>query len=450
MGGSISSLGIGSGVLTSDIIDQLKEADTSRIVTPMEDKITKNNQKQDAQDLLNNLMKSLKTSASALSFDTVFDNKTIDINGNAEVTVDAGATVESFTLETVALAKKDITSMGALASNASNVATGAGTMSIGGYTINYDATTTLEGLAQEITDVAGSTVSASILQTGTGAYSLVISSKSTGASEALTITDDTGLMNADLFDPAAGYLKVQNAIDSEFKYNGVTITRSTNEISDLIIGVEITLKEEGDLSTVDIQQDTGPIVDEVQLFVDSYNTLMTNLTDMTAKDEQTGAEGIFNGSSFVKSISRELNRAITSLVDTDSLLNYGIDIDRYGTMSFNSTTLEENLASDSDSVKLFFTGGTNASGNEVTGIFESINEKINSYTGYGELLSNFADELKSDGDTLSDSYAKAKASLETRYEIMTKRFIAYDGIISKLNSQFSSMQMMISAELNSK
>lgn len=450
MGGSISSLGIGSGVLTSDIIDQLKEADTSRIITPMEDKITKNNQKQDAQDLLNNLMKSLKTSASALSFDTVFDNKTIDVSGNAEVTVDAGATVESFTLETVTLAKKDITSFGALASKASNVATGAGTMSIGGYTINYDATTTLESLAQEITDVAGSTVSASILQTGTGAYSLVISSKSTGASEALTITDDSGLMDADLFDPAQGYLKVQNAVDAEFKYNGVTITRSTNEISDLVVGMEITLKEEGDVSAVDIELDTSPITDEIQLFVDNYNTLMTNLSDMTAKDEETGAEGIFNSSSFIKSISRDLSKAVTTLVDNDSLLNYGIDIDRYGTMTFNQTTLDEKLASDPDSVELFFTGGTNDSGTEITGIFESINEKINDYTGYGELLSNFSDDLKTEGETLNSSYLKAQESLETRYEIMTKRFIAYDGIISKLNSQFSSMQMMINAELNSK
>jgi flagellar hook-associated protein 2 len=31
---------------------------------------------------------------------------------------------------------------------------------------------------------------------------------------------------------------------------------------------------------------------------------------------------------------------------------------------------------------------------------------------------------------------------------MTKRFTAYDAIISKINTQFSSLEMMINAELN--
>lgn len=453
----ISSLGIGSGVLTADVIDQLKAADESRIIKPIENKVSLNNQKQDAEELLTSLMKTFKASASALSYDTIFDKKTVDITGNSEVTIDAGANVESFSLETITLAKKDITSSGALPDkNSTPVASGAGTLTIGTYTINYDSTMTLEDLAQAITDEAGDTISASILQTGAGSYNLVISSKSTGASEALTFIDDSGLLAAALTDPydavtnPNGYQKVQTATDAEFKYNGITIVRSSNDIDDLILGVNITLKEEGDISNVEIKQDTDDIIGEMQLFVDSYNTLIQNISDMTIKDEETGAEGVFNSSSFVKSIPRDLTRAITALKDGDSLLNYGLDLDRYGVLSFDSSVLETKLKDDPDAVKLFFTGGTNADGNDVAGIFEDIDDKLNSYTGYGNLLSSFKSDLETQGSSLNDSYLRAKASLDARYDIMTQRFIAYDAMISKLNSQFSSLQMMIDSEANSK
>lgn len=452
MGGAISSLGLGSGVLTSDIIDQLKEADTSRIVTPIESKITLNDQEQEAEKLLTSLMKTFKASASALSYDTIFDNKTVDVNGLAEVTVETGATIESFTLETVTLAKQEITSFGALAdASATPVASEAGTLSIAGFDIAYDETMSLEELAQAITETAGSKVSASILNTGTGSYSLVVSSKGTGASQELNITDTSGFLDPALtavYDAATnpnGYQTVQAAVDAEFKYNGITVTRTTNDISDLVLGVEITLKAEGDFSTVAIEQNTDSITTELQLFSDTYNTLMQNISDMLTKDEDTGAEGIFNGNSFVKGITRDLNTVLTAMnPDNDSLVNYGIEVDKYGTMSFDKSTFENKLAADPDGVKVLFTGGVDANGNDVAGWFENIDDKLNEYTGYGKLLSNFETELTTQGSNLNDSYMKAVESLEARYEIMTKRFIAYDGMISRMNAQFSSLQMMIS------
>lgn len=453
----ITSLGIGSGVLTSDVIDQLKEADEATQITPIEDKITLNNQKQDAYTLLSSLMTTLKSSASALSYDTVFDSKNVDVSGNAEIDVSDGANVDSFTLETVTLAKKDITKFTALSSTAAKVSDaaingGAGTLTIGAYSVDYDSTTTLSDLAQAITDASNGDIEASILQTGDGAYSLVVSSSQTGADQALTISDSSGSLEAILMDAVAadGYEKIQTASDAEFKYNGITTIRSTNEIDDLIVGVNITLKSEGDISNVQITQDTSAITDEMQLFVDAYNALFQNIADMTLADEETGVEGVFANESFVKNIKREMTSVITGMYNSDSLVNFGIDIDRSGTMSFDKSVMEEKLSEDSDAVKLFFTGGTDDNGIEKTGIFEMIDEKIKSYTGYGQMLSNFETSLKTEATSLAESYDRARETLENRYEIMTQRFSAYDSMISKLNSQFSSLQMIINAEANSK
>ena len=450
MSGAISSLGIGSGVLTSDIIDQLKAADTSRIIQPIEYKVTINNQEQDAQKLLTSLMKTFKSSASALSYDTIFDDKTVSSSGTAEVTVSAGAAVESFSLTTNVLAKKEISSFAEIGSTLSPIASGAGTISIAGFDVPYDATTTLESLAQAITDVAGSKASASVLETSAGNFTLMVSSNETGLSEALNIVDTTGLLDATLFDAANGFqLEIQAAVDAQFDYNGISVTRSTNEISDLIIGVDITLKTEGDVSAVTIEQDTSTLTGELEQFKNSYNTLMQNISDMINVNDETGAQGIFNGESFIKGIQSDINSVITAMNSSnDSLVNYGIDIDKYGTMSFDETTFTDKLKADPDGVKVLFSGGIDANGNDVTGWFVNIDDKLNSYTGYGKLLSNFESELTSNGDRLSDSYIKATESLNSRYEIMTQRFIAYDAIISRINAQFSSMQMMITSQVN--
>lgn len=467
MASSISSLGIGSGVLTADVIEQLKEVDTSRIIKPMENKITLNNQKQDAYKLLDSLMKTFKASASALSFDTIFAGKSVNVSGKSEVSVEAGSNVESFSLETVTLAKKDITKLGAVASKTTDIASAAGTLEIKmgsdplnpskTLNINYTAGMTLSDLSQAITDQGGGDVSASILQTGDGEFSLIVTSKSTGANQAVSISDTSGNLNSKLlatYDASTnptGFQKVQTGTDAEFKYNGITMKRATNEISDLILGVNIKLKQEGDISDVAITQDKESIVDEMQQFVDSYNTLMTNLHDMTTKNKETNAVGVFNGDSFIKSIARDVTKVITQMSgNNDSLMNYGVDVDRDGKMSFDKNVMKGKLDTNPDAIKAFFSGGLDNKGNVVKGIFENIDTKLKDYTGYGKMLSNFESDLKTEEKNLSKSHLSASESLETRYAIMAKRFAAYDGMISRINSQFSSLQMMINAENNSK
>jgi flagellar hook-associated protein 2 len=445
---AISSLGVGSGVLTADVIDQLKAADEAAIVKPIDSKITLNSQKQEAYGLLSSLMTSFGASASALSEGIIFENKTVDVSGEAEVSLDLGVNIDSFTLETTTLATKDVTKFGSFNNkDSSPIATGPGVLTINGKEITYTATMTLQNLAQAITDAGGDSFSASILQTGSSAFSLVVSSKETGVKNALTITN-VGLLDTSLLDPYTeanpnGYNKVQQASDATFKYNGISMTRSTNNISDVINGLNLTLRKEGDISNVNIKLDKSAITDEMDNFVAAYNTLLSNLNDMTTVNKEAGTQGVFNSDSFIKSISRELSKVVSTFQDGNSLVNFGIDIDRYGVMSFNKATLESKLDADEASVKLFFSGGYDDNAEPTSGIFDTINEKVDSYTGYKNLFSSYEDSLKTEGTNLSKSKLSAEESLRIRYATMANRFAAYDSIINQINSSFSSLQMII-------
>ena len=462
MAGTINSLGIGSGILTSDVIEQLRAADEARIVTPLENKVALQNQKEDAFKLIDSLLTTFKSSVSSLSDGSLFQRRTVDVkSGDLEVKAESGSNVESFSLETVALAKQNIQQSGTFGSRTDAISTGSGslTLDIGtsSYSIAYTASTTLEELTQSINDEAGSDVTATILQTGTSSYSLVLTSKETGADQTISLSDTPDVAGSGLVDElyndvtaTSGFTSVQNAKDSEFVYNGITITRSTNEISDLLNGVTLTLKTEGETANVSIEQDTFAISTEMQLLTDSYNALQANLSDVTISDRESGTVGVFSGDAFMNGIMRDINSVIISAdSNNNSLVNFGIDLSRDGVMSFNQAEFDTQFEKDPANAELFFTGGTNpTTGNEVTGLFETLNDELRDYTKFNGLFDNFEAGLKKATTNLNEEHSTAIARLDSRYEILTKQFIAYDALISKLNSQFASLELQIQAQAN--
>lgn len=467
MAGEVSSLGMGSGVLTANIIDKLKAADEDAVIKPIEDKLQLNQQKQKAESLLSSLMDTLEASTSSLGDEVFFAKRTADVSGSANVTVDAGTNIQSFSLQTTTLAKKDVIEAGSL--NDKNTTTvgssdasdydGSETYDItvdgNTYKIPYDNTTTLNDLSQAINDKTNGAVKASILQTGNSAYNLVLTSSKTGSDQAITIEDSGGKMKDqflayDADNNPDGYQTVQKASDAEFKYNGIDIKRSSNDIDDLIVGVHIKLTQEGDTSQVDIKQDSSTAADTLQNFVDSYNKLTTNLQKMTTVDKEAKKKGVFSGDSFVKSIQRNLAQSILQRIDGDSLMNYGVSLKRDGTMTFDKSAFISKMDKDPESVKKFFTGESLQSEHQTTGFFTMIDDKLKNYTDSGKSLSIFESELKQNEKSFTANKTQLQASLDSRYEIMRAKFAAYDGIISKYKAQFASLQQIIDAQTKSK
>jgi len=465
MAGSLSSLGIGSGTLTADIIDKLKKADEANIIDPIKKKLNLSEQKKASESLLSSYMSSLQSSASTLSYDSVFDNKNVDVDGDAKISVSSGANVSSFTLETTSLAKKDIVKFGGLDARSAVAASGDGTLEIKigsdadnpdkTIDVSYTSGMTLEELEQAVTDATDGYVDVSILQTADDgdAYSLTLTSKSEGASQALTITDKDGNLDSKLLDAydadtnPTGYQKIQNAQDAKFKFNGIEMTRSSNEITDLINGLDITLTKEGDTSKVKVTQDDTKVIDGLKSFISEYNTLIANINDMTIYDKDTGKKGVFNGDNFVKSVQRDMVGSVTEIINGHSLMEYGVSMDRSGNLSLDEGTFKEKLQSDPTALKEFFTGKYDDNGDEVAkGLFVKIDNRLKDYTGYGKLLSTFKDSIDTDIKSLKDSQKKSQELIDSRYAIMTKRFASYDAMINQTNTAFMAVQQMIEAQ----
>jgi len=184
--------------------------------------------------------------------------------------------------------------------------------------------------------------------------------------------------------------------------------------------------------------------------VQSYNTLMSQLNDMTTSNAQTGAVGIFNGDNSIKSISRDINRLITSTNSSGlSLPNFGIDLNQNGTMSFNSSTFLAKFNSDPSAAEAFLSGKTSVEGNgdikTIDGVFTSMQNLLENYTKSNGKLSTLMTGSASESKALDLNKTRSQALLDARYATMAARFSQYDSLISKFNSQFSSLQMQIDA-----
>ncbi|MDB2562508.1 flagellar filament capping protein FliD [Sulfurimonas sp.] len=153
---------------------------------------------------------------------------------------------------------------------------------------------------------------------------------------------------------------IQEAREASFKFNGIAITRSTNTIDDLVNGATISLnKNHGatDSTSINVTQNNDTITTEMELFVTNYNTLSSNLKDMTIYDQDTGQAGIFNSETFIKSINSQLKSIVTSSDSSgNSLYSYGISIDTDGVMSLDSSTFSAKLTEDASALEELFRG----------------------------------------------------------------------------------------------
>ena len=447
----ISSLGIGSnGVLSYSVIDKLRKADESVIIKPIDNQIAQNKTKLNDLSILTTMTASLKSATSTLSDETSYLKRTVtSSNTGISVSVEDGTEPQDFTFDVSTLAKRDINESQAFNKTTDTFATADDTihLAIDGntYDIAVTSDTTINEFKNEVYGATDGKITASLLNVGgDNPYKLVLKSTDTGADNAITVTTDNNSDSDDSNDTNLTMTNIQKAGDLDATFNGVSITRSSNTIDDLITGVNI-VANDAVSSNISIKQDNSAISDALKSFVDKYNDLINNLNESTKYDANTKTAGTFQGSSQIRSLKSDIN---TNLFSVDSkgrsLEDYGITLNSAGLLEFNSSVFDSKMQSDSSDVENYFRGDTNTNG-----FFTNYNDMLSSYINPGTgILTRFNTDLTDNTTSLAEKKANAITRLDTKYDILTKKFGAYDAMISKFNSSFQSLSMQISSMTN--
>ncbi|EMX7413990.1 flagellar filament capping protein FliD [Campylobacter upsaliensis] len=419
--GTLSSLGFASGVLTQETIDKLKKAEEAGRVEPYKKKVEENAAKQKDLTEIKTKLLAFQTAVSSLGDATAFAarkvSSSIKDNPAASLSADAGVALQSMKVNVTQLAEKDVYQSKALATdtglvNASLKNEVKLTFFQNGkeYSVTIDKTTTYKDLADKISTASDGNIVAKIINTGEkpDGYRLSLTSKETGEENAISFypggKDDKGkyqenneakeifkklgweldtstsLKPEDVEKKKVGYgikdqtnhlKKAQNA---EFTMDGIKMVRPSNTITDLAVGLTLTLNKTGEVN-FEVQQDTEAVTKAMEDLVNAYNDLVANLNASTDFNSETGMKGTLQGVSEVNSIRSTLISALFDSVPVEgvvkdkngndmnatvmlSMQDFGLKISESGNLSFIKSDFEKKMKEDISFAEGFFAGIT--------------------------------------------------------------------------------------------
>ena len=436
-------LGLGSGQaasLNSDLIEKLKTAERKSSVEPIETKITKiGTEKTTFSTIEAKVAEFLET---VKPFDlfisgglTAFEQKGATTSGDSVTfdAADAKTLSKGFTsVDITQLAQKDVYQSTNVTEATKNAKINQGALVINGQT--FDTTNkSYQELATEISAKTG--MAASVEQVGTDSFRLIIKSEETGlanklnisgaASQALGFTTDGTTVNA-----TNHILEAKNMIA---KVDGVEYNVATNNIT--VDGLKITANKLG-VSSITVTDDTSQIESQMKNFVTKYNELLA-LVD----GEVYNSDSSLDDKSSIRSIMTQIKDKLFGSYGPNSdksLFNYGIELDKSGTLSLNSTKFNSAVQNDLSGLKDLFVGAA-----EKKGLGTTLKETIDEMRYDGGTLNSYQSAMAKREVKLEEEKEKAEKALNAKYEQLALQFSSYGAVINQMESSFSGLKMLI-------
>lgn len=399
---NISSIGIGSGVLTSDLIDQLSSAERAPTELRLDRKAAEVEAKLSAVGRINSALIDLRLPSRVLSNpDALNSLEANSTSSNITVTADSAASTGQYTLDVSSLAQaQSLRSTTYLDKNSTTMGTGILSFKVGGTTtnINIDGTNnTLQGIASAVNADENLAVNASVIDTGSG-FVLVFSAKESGLENAMEITvTDTGDGNSDdasglsQFTFNQSFKHITESVipeNAKFSVNGIAIERASNTITDVVEGVSFTLSgATTSPATITVSRDTDAVLERVQEFIDKFNEVKNILNELTEFNPSSTAEsGVLLGDSTVRAINTQLRQILGQVVpglgssSVRSLAEIGISTDRSsGNLSIDELAFKKQLNNNPEDVVALFADQGRTSDAQMSFVSKTINTVPGAY-----------------------------------------------------------------------
>jgi len=369
--GIANSLGIGGGIDTASLIDQLTNASRAPKEAALKVKEDLNTAQISAIAQASQSISGFSTALTSLiSGGTLFTQPTVSDSAVMSASALPGARIGGLSaqLEVTQLAQAQSLVSANLVDVSSTVGKGKITLTTknGDFAITIDdSNNNMIGLARAINQT-GAGVTASIVEDTNGAR--LVLKGNTGADQWFKLAVDP-TAEADLgrfaYDPnvSGGMTRAQEPKDALLKLDGVTVARTSNSFSDLIEGVKIDLKaaKPGTTVTLGANRPTTAIKQAVSDFVDTYNALKSTLDELTKARTGSTDAGPLHGDTGIRTLRNQLSRMTATVLASggsySTLAEIGVATQRDGTLTVDTTRLDAALTNDPDSVEALLNPG---------------------------------------------------------------------------------------------
>ena len=344
----------GQGFDVASTVTQI-QASEQAIETPWKTQLTALQAQDTVLSTLGTDLGTLTTSLQALTdFDGVFSEKQGSSSKTDLLTLSSASLSASAGSHTII-----VNSLAQTSSEASSAVTDpndtlSGTLTIQGHNFNVDSAdndTTLASLASAINS-AGIGVNANVITDSNGSRLSLVSGTS-GAAGELAVSGSLAGASAG----AITFSSSQDGQDASLKVDGVTITSSSNTVSNVIPGVTFQLlgSSPGTQIQVEITNDNTDIETAVGKFVSAYNAVINDINGQEKNDSSGNAEPLF-GNPTLALIQGQISGALFSGAASGTISNItqlGIGLNNDGTLTLNTDTLDSALNSNFSDVTGF-------------------------------------------------------------------------------------------------
>lgn len=438
----------GSGLDTTQIVSDLLAVE--RI--PYTNLTTKKTNLQSEQAVfrqLNTKLSNLQNLARELQYSSAYNKNTakFSASGVAAATVEEAAIKGSYNIEVLELAQYKVTGVSGVKGSDKDLINAAFTINgktiniadLGTFSSNADA---LKALVTKInsnpTEYGGKATLVDI--TGSGDYTFNINAVKGGVQP---IEFQIGSRSSSL---------VQGPTDAKLKIDGIEVTRSSNEVSDLIDGVTLNLSSKG-TTTLSVERDVSAITTSVESFVNAYNDMMELINTNLAKPDSDDAINPLQGDSILKSLKNDLYNLFTGIVfKGDQYVGFmeelGLSVDKYagtgtkltGKIAFDKTAFANALSENPDKVTSVFTDRIGQMWERLSGTYTSSTQGI-----IAMKISGYDSEIK----VVDERLEAMERSLQMKEARLKQQFSTMEIMLNSLNSTSDWLKSQFDSLVNS-
>lgn len=440
----LKSLGVGTGLDTVALVTAIVDAEIAPKQSSIETRLSSAEVRISGLATLKSAMQNLQLAYESLNDAREFEFSELSNTNSvaASASLNGSATTEGrHTMVVNQLAQAEVRVSDTVADKTADLGVGGSTFA---FTVDGTQTSITLSLGDSLEDLAAAInaadggATARIVATGSDSYRLFLQSDATGVDSSITVDTDLANLN---FSADANLAQVGQ--DALLSYNGISVTRGSNRVDDLVPGVTLNLLTAGGAqTTVSLTRDNTAAASAIQGLVQAFNQFSETMSGLLAVASESSEGGAFASDPTIRNIltrARELFFAEGSTpgANITRMSDMGVSVDRNGLFQVDSNALNQALDDHYEEIKHFFTASTNDQSSFSTGargFSGDLVQQMAGYLGYNGLVATRQAANAKLAASLADDNAaleSRRATLEARY---TKQFTTMNQIVSEMNS----------------
>ncbi|SEG51888.1 flagellar filament capping protein FliD [Vibrio hangzhouensis] len=211
---------------------------------------------------------------------------------------------------------------------------------------------------------------------------------------------------------------------------GLRLENSSNTFSGVIDGVDLTVSKAQTSGEQPITLNIGPdgeaTKEQVNKFIEAYNSLMSTIDEYTGIGNEDTKRGVLASDPTLRSIESQVNNLVRGDFDGMRLSLIGIEIDRSGKMTLDADKFEQAQKNDSAALEALFNGD----GNLLDSIDTALEPYLMSTTG---MFKTRKDSLQQNISRIDDKQVTLERRYDMAYSRYLKQFTQMNTLMTQMN-----------------